>query len=139
MVPKFPPSLAFVEIIKTFLIPHLSTLSDKRCIHNKQIQNLLSNLDNEEVINILTVLHKATIDTYKRYSDQKHLMNFNQFMQFCSDHDVFPYLVSKPALFRIFHSLSFINEYIVGDKSFSRTFSPHKQSAQVSKMSSMRS
>jgi hypothetical protein len=41
-------------------------------------------------------------------------MNFSQFVTFCSDFDIFPSLITKAALYRIFHSLSFINEVMTG-------------------------
>jgi len=42
------------------------------------------------MINMLTILHKAMIDIYKIYADQKGYMNFQQYINFCSDYDIFP-------------------------------------------------
>ena len=39
-------------------------------------------------------------------------MNFTKFINFCSDYDIFPYVMTKATLYRIFHSLSFINEML---------------------------
>ena len=62
------------------------------------------------MIGLLTLLHKSIVDLYKSYADNKGCMNFTKFIGFCSDYDIFPSLVTKASLYRIFHSLSFINE-----------------------------
>jgi hypothetical protein len=41
-------------------------------------------------------------------------MNFPQYILFCSDHDIFPNYATKAALYRIYHSLSFMNESLGG-------------------------
>ena len=72
------------------------------------------------MIDLLTLLHKVIIDVYKAYSDRKGYMNFTQFISFCSDYDVFPALATKASLYRVFHSLSFINEMIGNNNTFSK-------------------
>lgn len=62
------------------------------------------------MINMLTILHKAIIDIYRIYADAKGYMNFQQFINFCSDYDIFPDYATKAALHRIYHSLSFSTE-----------------------------
>jgi len=37
-------------------------------------------------------------------------MNFEQFISFATDYGIFPDLLTKSTLYRIFHSLSYINE-----------------------------
>ena len=64
------------------------------------------------MINLLTVLHKSIIDIYKIYADSKGYMNFQQFINFSTDYDIFPTIIAKATLYRIFHSLSFMNEGI---------------------------
>jgi len=64
------------------------------------------------MIDLLTLFHKGIIDIYRQYADSKGYMNFIKFINFCSDFDIFPELATKATLYRIFHSLSFINEMI---------------------------
>lgn len=49
---------------------------------------------------------------YPVYSNAKGLMNFDRFVSFSRDHDIFPHLCSKAALYRVFHSLSTFSEAI---------------------------
>lgn len=83
------------------------------------------------MIDLLTLFHKSIIDIYKVYADNKGHMNFTKFINFCSDYDIFPGMTTKASLYRIFHSLSFINE-ILGN-SISKT--PNKSMMTSSKMS----
>ena len=64
------------------------------------------------MIDLLTLLHKTIIDVFKMYADNKGYMNFTKFINFCSDYDIFPHMTTKASLYRIFHSLSFINEML---------------------------
>lgn len=112
----YPAPMASVDLLKYFILPTVSKLNDKRCIHNRNIQVLLTQLDNQDMITLLTLLHKSIIDVYKVYSDKKSYMNFSQYVTFCTDFDIFPSLITKAALYRIFHSLSFMNEVLGGNK-----------------------
>ena len=85
-------------------------MNDKRCIHNQMISQLLLKLDNQDMINLLTLLHRSIIDIYRIYADNKGYMDFYQYVNFCSDYDIFPDMATKASLYRIFHSLSFMNE-----------------------------
>lgn len=67
------------------------------------------------MITLLTTLHKSIINVYKSYSDGKGLMNFTQFIGFCSDFNIFPAVATKATLYRIFHSLGYINEVYAGN------------------------
>jgi len=105
-----------MEMTQNFIVPLAKRLGDTRCVHSKKIQRLLTQLDNQEMISLLTLFHRQVVDIYRAYADGKGCMNFNQFIVFCSDYDVFPDLLTKAALFRIFHSLSFINEILSNGK-----------------------
>ena len=111
----FTTSSSFASLLKHFILPLQDQANEKRCVHSKKIQQMLSQLDNQDMIELLTLFHKAIIDIYKQYADNKGLLNFTKFINLCSDYDIFPGMVSKAALYRIFHSLSFINEILGGN------------------------
>mmetsp|Transcript_39533 Transcript_39533/g.38017 ORF Transcript_39533/g.38017 Transcript_39533/m.38017 type:complete len:201 (+) Transcript_39533:874-1476(+) len=110
VIPSYPPTQGYVEFVKELIVPLSNNVNEKRCVHSKKIQHLLTMLDNQDMIDLLTLLHKAIIDIYKSYADNKGHMNFPRFINFCSDYDIFPHSATKATLYRIFHSLSFINE-----------------------------
>ncbi len=99
-------------MVRRFFQPQLKKMGDKRCVHSTKIQKLLSQLDSSEMITLLTIFHRTILETYKVYADSKGYMNFNNFVSFCTDYEIFPELMTKAALHRVFHSLSFINDIL---------------------------
>ena len=81
------------------------------------------------MINLLTLFHKAVLEVYRVYADSKGYMNFGVFMTFCSDYDVFPEVITKASLYRIFHSLSFINDMIGGVNQSTMSFNKNSSRA----------
>lgn len=49
-------------------------------------------------------------EVYQVYADKKGLINFDQFLEFAKDHDIFPKLVPKSVINTVFQSLAFLNE-----------------------------
>ena len=108
--PSLPISQAFVYLLADFILPLLQELSETRCVQNKQILDLIGKLESEDLIEFLTVLHKAIIRYFLQYADQRGMVDFETYLKFCTEFCIFPDLVSKPMLYRIFHTLSDINE-----------------------------
>ena len=67
---------------------------------------MLTLLQDPEVLKLLDLLHKLLINFFIEYADSNYHMNFDQFVCICRDFSIFPDLVSKAILHRIFHSLS---------------------------------
>ena len=80
-------------------------------------------LESEDMVEFLTVLHKSIIKFYQQYADSRSMMTFEAYLKFCVDFCIFPDLVTKPMLYRIFHTLSHINEMQLPDASMSQTTS----------------
>ena len=49
-------------------------------------------------------------EVFQVYADKKGLINFDQFLEFSKDHDIFPKLVPKSVMNTVFQSLAFLNE-----------------------------
>lgn len=49
-------------------------------------------------------------EVFQVYADKKGLINFDQFLEFAKDHDIFPKLVPKSVINTVFQSLAFLNE-----------------------------
>jgi hypothetical protein len=49
-------------------------------------------------------------EVFQVYADKKGLINFDQFLEFAKDHDIFPKLVPKSVMNTVFQSLAFLNE-----------------------------
>ena len=49
-------------------------------------------------------------EVFQVYADKKGHINFDQFLEFAKDHDIFPKLVPKSVMNTVFQSLAFLNE-----------------------------
>jgi len=64
-------------------------------------------LAEQEYLEVMRMMQASLHDTYRKYSNTKlQKMEFEQFVRFCGDHDIFPSYSSKANLFKIFHLLS---------------------------------
>ena len=74
--------------------------------NSTMIQEMIGIIQDPEVLKLMELMHKLIYPYYLEYVDSSGLMHFESFVNFCRDFSVFPDLVSKPGLHRIFHSLS---------------------------------
>lgn len=108
--------------MEQFIIHLLYKQKDARSIQNTHISKLVNLVNSKIMVDFMGELFYALNDIYPRYTDANtDMMNFEQFLAFCRDHDIFPYVCSKPAIFRIFHALSIMNEALSPTKSFIST------------------
>lgn len=63
-------------------------------------------LRDESVVEILSYVHKALIPYYTYYANMKGLMNFDSFSRFCTDFGIFPDILNKSKIMKIFTTLS---------------------------------
>jgi len=98
-------------LLDDFILPLLNQTTENVNKHSDKMNKLLNFINSESLIKFMGDLYSVLFDAYMLYAEpSNHLMNFNQFIMFCKDHDIFPDVISKAALYRIFHSLSFLNE-----------------------------
>ena len=69
--PAIPLSRAFCYLIGDFIVPILKDkrLPENRCVQNNKILELVTKLENEEMVQFLTVLHKSIIKYFEVYAD----------------------------------------------------------------------
>lgn len=76
---------------------------------------MLSYLESEEVITLLSDLHGVISPIYEVYSSKRtNYMEFEAFMKFCTDFAVFPDVINKSDAYRVFMNLAFQHESVVG-------------------------
>ena len=73
---------------------------------SSQIQKLLEILQDESIVDVLSIVHKSMLPFYQYYSNGKMQMNFEGFQKFCIDFGIFPDILSKPKIFRFFKTLA---------------------------------
>jgi hypothetical protein len=84
----------------------ISELNDEIDKSSSMLQEMLSMLQDPEVVKLLEMLHNLFQGFYLEYADTNRCMSFDQFVNICRDFNLFPDLASKSVLHRVFHSLS---------------------------------
>jgi hypothetical protein len=72
---------------------------------------MLQLLEGEDVIQLLSELHGIIQPIYEVYASRRtNMIDFQAFIKFCTDFQVFPDIVSKSDAYRIFMNLAIIQE-----------------------------
>lgn len=97
-----------MEFVKNFILPISTVAGNHRCIQNGKIAEILSQLEGEEVIALLSDLHAVITPLFEFYANKKtNHMDFQSFIRFLTDFSVFPDVVTKSEAYRIFMNLAF--------------------------------
>eukprot|EP00347_Sterkiella_histriomuscorum_P004180 403361442 len=81
--------------------------NDKGGLNSQQhISQLMEILRDEQIIEILSCVHKSILPYYQYYSNQKGYLNFDGFSKFCHDFGIFPDILNKSKIMRFFSTLS---------------------------------
>jgi hypothetical protein len=63
-------------------------------------------LKDEEVVDLLSTVHKSLLPFYSFYANNKGFMNFEGFTKFCHDFNLFPDVLTKAKMMKFFVTLS---------------------------------
>ena len=126
----FPTFIISIEILARILLNNLSVkqaidtligeyiLNNKEIYNNKindveeKIDNLKEHQNNQDMIEILQIAHKAFYPLFIYYTKENEgLMSINNFMKFAKDFEIFPYLLGKAKLNSFFNGISQYSMY----------------------------
>ena len=126
----FPTFIISIEILARILLNNLSVkqaidtligeyiLNNKEIYNNKindveeKIDNLKEHQNNQDMIEILQLIHKAFYPLFIYYTKENEgLMSINNFMKFAKDFEIFPYLLGKAKLNSFFNGISQYSMY----------------------------
>jgi hypothetical protein len=97
---------AYLSFIQENVLTLENDWNDERGVSSSNIKQLIQLLKSEEMIEVLILVHKSLLYFYKHYSEPRGLMNFDGFIRFCKDFNMFPDLVSKSKLLRLFTTMA---------------------------------
>ena len=63
-------------------------------------------LKDQDIVDLLGLIHKTMVFCYKYYSNNKNTICFDKFIKFCKDFGIFPDIIPKSKLLKIFNTLS---------------------------------
>ena len=90
------------KIIKLKNMPNV----EKRTAGFHQITNLKEILNDETLMEIMSVIHKNIGVYFDYYSDSKRRMNLVSFIKFLTDFELFPMYISKARINKFFYTLA---------------------------------
>jgi hypothetical protein len=68
---------------------------------------MLQSLEDDKVIDLLTDLHQVIHKLFEIYADHRGNMEFDSFTKFCTDFSIFPDIMNKGDVYRVFQNLAF--------------------------------
>ena len=112
LVINYPLKQAIDIFIVEFILKNKELQNSKINTIDEKIENLKELQNNQEIIDILNVLHKAFYQLFIYYSKENDgLLSNKNFMQFAKDFEIFPYLISKAKLNSFFIGLAQYSSY----------------------------
>ena len=112
LMPDLESDQSVAKVIEECLLPLDSTLATERTVSNDTLVTLMNLLKEKEMTRYLSVVHRSLEPYYKAYANTRGLMLLDGFLRFCSDFGIFPDIVAKPRLSRIFYTIA--NIYMTG-------------------------
>lgn len=94
LFPSEPAQVSFKLLLENYFFRFLS---------NESPEFILNNLTTTEIQDIYPVLQKSLTHCFKAYSNPQFQMSSSLFFRFCKDFEIFPDLISKTKLLKLFH------------------------------------
>ncbi|EAR83293.2 hypothetical protein TTHERM_00992940 (macronuclear) [Tetrahymena thermophila SB210] len=73
---------------------------------NEHVSILMEILKDQEIVELLGMIHKTMMVYFKYYSQNKNTIDFDKFVKFCKDFGIFPDIIPKSRLLKIFNTLA---------------------------------
>lgn len=81
-------------------------LNIERAVDDGEIEKLMEILKDNDVLELLGIVHRTLYPYYEYYSDDNGLMQFKHFNNFWKDFGIFPDYLPKAKLYKFFHTLA---------------------------------
>lgn len=118
--PDLDKKTAFQWLFETFLQDFSDKVSQcKRDPEGKSenyVQLLMDLLQDSEILDLLGTVHKSLRFYYEAYTNNNGLMTFECFAKFAKDFDIFPTILTKAKLLKIFETLAGVFQRTAGGK-----------------------
>ena len=107
--PEMSLQEGFNKLLEENILRLESQLCEERATNSKAIQENMEEFKNDDVIEALSLVKRSVLYYYKAYAGISMQMNFQGFIKFCKDFEIFPDITSKTKLLRIFKTLAEIS------------------------------
>lgn len=100
---------AYISFIQDYFLQLENEWNDERGVSSNYIKQLMELLKDQDMIEVLILVHKSIIYFYRYYADARGLLNFENFIRFAKDFNLFPDLIAKSKLLRFFYTMASIH------------------------------
>lgn len=104
--PEMPLQESLNKLLEEHIMKLADQLSEERATNSKIIQEIMEEFKNDDVIECLSLVQRSIFYYYKAYAGVNYEMSFHGFIKFCKDFEIFPDIVTKSKLLRIFKTLA---------------------------------
>lgn len=101
--------VSYIQLVEEFILKLENEWNTTRAAGSSSIQVILDQLRDPDVVELLSVMHRSVLYYYSFYADTRGLMNFPGFLRFATDFTIFPELLPKSKLLRVFCCFSGIH------------------------------
>ena len=109
LFPNTALEAAYMSFVQEYLMQLETEWNDERGVSSNYIKQLMELLKDQDMIEVLILVHKSIIYFYRYYADASGLLNFESFIRFCKDFNLFPDLIAKSKLLRFFYTMAAIH------------------------------
>ena len=106
LYPSMAKDEAMLALIQDKISPLEQKLNFERTIDDGEIEKLMEILKDNDVLELLGIVHKTLYPYYIYYADDNGYMQFKHFNNFAKDFGIFPDYLPKSKLYKFFHTLA---------------------------------
>ena len=106
LYPDMNKDEAMLALIQDKLSPLEKKLNIERTIDDGEIEKLMEVLKDNDVLELLGIVHKTLYPYYSHYADDNGYMQFKHFSDFAKDFGIFPDYLPKSKLYKFFQTLA---------------------------------
>lgn len=97
---------AISYLIKDHILPLKDYINEEVTASSEHIIQLMEILKDEEMVNLLELIHKTLYPYYTFYCNEQNLMTLDSFIDFCQDFRIFPDILPDELVIQFFKTLS---------------------------------
>lgn len=102
---RYSPN-AITQLIKDHVLPLREQISQEVTSSSEHIIQLMELLKDEEMVNLLEIIHRTLYPYYAYYAGEGGLMSLDHFVEFCEDFKIFPDILPDDTVVNFFKTLS---------------------------------
>ncbi|CDW90861.1 UNKNOWN [Stylonychia lemnae] len=100
--------VCYINMLHDKIIPLVKSINQDKALFSNQISSMLTQLENDDVLILLSDLYTVIYPVFEVYTEEtnKLYIDIDRYSKFCSDFSIFPDVVTKSEMHKIFSNLA---------------------------------